>query len=563
MNNFVKQINQYCKDRVAVTAVILFFGIFVFLNVLFFYSDGDPKVDDHYFHIKYAYLLRTEGLDVVKHFDWIYLGSDNSGGSRYALSLFQISLIPFTYFDDLLIGLNVADAFYASVVIALIYFILQKSKVKYPLFFSIILLSSTYFFDRLMLGRAFVFICALVFLEMYFAVEKKYKALFFTVILHVLWHQSTYFIPFVVIGSVELARYVAVQKIFFKNIMSTILAIFVGMLFFPGFPMSIFEHIKSIFSIQAGVTANNVSMSGDELIPKGINEYFIGEELFLLLLIFCLVGVISLLIAQLKNSILISKHVNKIFLIWIYGLFIFTIINLVGSIFVSGRFFDFLIPSVFVLSAFVVTVLCKMTKNKNNVHVNIIVKTTIILFFCIIIANRFVVTYKKENSFDYGAAQQAAEWIHQRSDIKKDKVFLYNWSSFTLMFFENSDNIYSTGIEPMALKEHDDAKYWQYYNLFKNDYYCDKLRDCSAEVAVIRDGLSTKSDTEKSHFNKKNGKAMIDFIKNDFDAKFIVSSSPRFTNAILSNFDLIDSYASFVSDKFNGQYMEYTVFKLK
>ena len=67
--------------------------IFVFLLVFLIFSLGHaifgkaPEHDDHYFHIKYAYLLRTQGWNVVDHFDWIYLsrGAERMAGDMRSI----------------------------------------------------------------------------------------------------------------------------------------------------------------------------------------------------------------------------------------------------------------------------------------------------------------------------------------------------------------------------------------------------------------------------------------------------------------------------------------------
>jgi alpha-galactosidase/6-phospho-beta-glucosidase family protein len=177
--------------------------------------------------------------------------------------------------------------------------------------------------------------------------------------------------------------------------------------------------------------------------------------------------------------------------------------------------------------------------------------------------NASIAVYGKANSFDYAPSQKTAKWIRDNSE-KPERVFLTNWSVFTLMFFENSYNVYTTGIEPMALKNYDEGLYWKYYNMFAYGYYCEKQMDCKEEIAQKKEEFKLLDDELQKEKEKENGRKIVESIKNDFDSKFIVSTSNKLTVAISLNPDLIEKTVEFESEKFNkGAFMKYTVFKLK
>jgi hypothetical protein len=102
--------------------------------------------DDHFFHFKLAYLLRTEGFGILNNFDWIYLTKTAQEHLRYPISLFQIALVPFTFFKDMVLGLKVSDIFWASLSVSIIFYVLLKMKTKFPIFSMLVLLSSFVFF---------------------------------------------------------------------------------------------------------------------------------------------------------------------------------------------------------------------------------------------------------------------------------------------------------------------------------------------------------------------------------------------------------------------------------
>ncbi len=562
--NNVGNIHKYWNNHPLIASMIVFVFVFSTLFLVYFVSSGDPIVGDKYFHFKYASLLRTEGIDAVQHFNWINSSNMPYEGSRYAVNLFQVSLIPFTYFSDWLFAIHIVDVFQISMAISLIYYVMHKSRVRYPLFFTFILLTSAYFVLRLLIGRAYVLAVALIFVEMFFAIEKKYKSLLAVTIFHILWHQNTYFMPLVVVSIVEASRYLVYQKFFIKNFIATAVGVVIGMAFFPGFPLSLVGWMQDIFKIQSTDVADigSLSIGGTELVSKDFMSHFVAQEIFLALFIFGIIATLFIYILQKKSDILFDNLQNQKHVMWIYALFIFMISTTFGTLIISGRFFDFLIPSIFILSAFIVTIIVNTKKIiiEDNLRKWLIVGVWI--FAIIIVSNVFISVYAAANKFDYKPVGDAAQWI-QKNSIEGEKVFLHNWGNFTLMFFGNSDNVYSMGIEPMSLKNYDEGLYWKYYNIFMYNYYCDAIGDCKEQLEVDKKVLKTVSNDVQKEVEKINSRKIINSIKNDFGSKIIVSDSNAFTVTILLNPDLIESYQTFTSDKFKGKFSEFTVFKLK
>ncbi len=554
----------YWNKHPFLTSMVVFIFSFIIFYIFFVFPTGDPLPGDHYFHFKYAYLLHTEGIDVVKSFIWISPEGEIKNGSRYAVNLFQISLIPFTYFKDMLFGLQLADIFQASIFIAIIYYVMQKTKVKYPLAFTLGMLTYSYFIARLIIGRAFVVAVALVFVEMYFAINKKCKALFAITLLHILWHQNTYFMPLIAVGAVEVGRYLAINKMYWKNILSTLLGIIVGMAFFPGFPNSLVSWLNNIIKIQSTSFSEvgTKSIGGGELATKDFMNIFVHNDILIGLFVFCSVISIFIYFSQKKDYIKINNLSIENNIIWIYSLFIFMIGTMFGTIAMTGRFFDFLYPTFFILGAFLMTVLSRLKQIKINKFLGNFIKVSIIIIIFILIINTFIIIYGRANAFDYTPIRKSAQWFKQNSN-QKDRIFLTNWSMFPVMFFENSYNIYTMGMEPMSLKNYDESLYWKYYNIFTYAYYCEELNDCKDKFNQDVEYLKSSNKERRHTMEKENGRKIIESIKNDFDSKFIMSTSDKLTTAFLLNSELIEKHAKFKSKKRDGTSIEYDVFKLK
>ena len=535
--------------------------IFVFLLVFLIFSLGHaifgkaPEHDDHYFHIKYAYLLRTQGWNVVDHFDWIYLSRGAENGGRYEVNLFQLMLVPFTYCRDLVIALQIADVFFASVIVTMFYAIMRKEGLYHALFFALLLVGITSVADRLLLGRAFVLTIGLVFVEMYYAIHERGKLLGMMSFLHVLIHQSTYFLPFVVVGIVEFSRYVMVRKVDLKNCLYTFFGVILGMAFFPGFPESLFLWIKNLIDVQQYVSyTESTALGGSEMVSKSLmmNSF---EHMAIIIGCFVCVAVFSHIWKSYGDDL--RNRGNNMHMIWMLALCVLTVVFFGGSIFVAGRLYDYVLPSLIMLMAFVITTL---------VHVQILSHKSIMdrgftLLLWVILCGMgtfsFMHVYTESRAFDITPILQAGRWIQEHS-TKGEKVYIHNWSYFTVLFFANHDNVYSMGIEPSTLKRYDESLYWKYHNIFAYKYYCETKGDCKEE---LRNELQVKRKTvdARNQFKKENSERIITSIKNDFGAQIIFSNSDEFSGMIALSPEMIkDRYDTQSAD---GE-MRYTVFIL-
>ena len=530
----------------------------VFLSI-FVVSDGNPRVDDRYFHMKYAYLLRTEGLDVVKNFDWIYMINDQDGVHRYSVSLFQIALIPFTFFSDLIFAIDVVDALFASAAIALFYYIMRKEKVRYPLFFALVLVGTSFFITRLLMGRAYVFVMSLVFLEMYFAIQKKYVPLAVLVAFHVLWHQATYFMPLIIIGIVELARYLNVKKIDRKNLIYGGCGFAAGMIFFPGFPFSLISRMKNLFFVNS--VAADGSIGAGEMVGKNIFIDLVDKDLLLFVLLLGMGSAVFFFYA--KNTMVEKDEKCSKKIHWIFSLALFMIFVLCGSFFISARFFDFVLPTTIFLFAMVLTTVLSMRSLRiDDGYMQKISFALWIWLACVsVLSVRGI--YANANYFEYRPIGQAAAWIEKNSDNEREKVFLHNWSHFTVFFFGNHYNAYSMGIEPASLKARDEGLYWKYYNMFAYAYYCELEGDCEDRVKKYYAKINSVDPQTRSYMDKKNSENIIQSLKTDFDAKFVVSDSSEFTRVIALSPEFIAARYDMKPSQFQGNALTFTVFKLK
>jgi hypothetical protein len=364
-------------------------SIGVFLVVAFFYSlvyldnSGISTIDDHFFYFEYAKMVKNEGWDGVKTFEGGYLTKKENGQSKFGLSLFNIVNIPFTYIKNEIDGLKLSDIFVASSALALFYYVLRKAKINYPLFFTFFLIVSPFFMHRLLMGRPYVLTTSLIFLEIFLASRKEYRILFLVTLVHLFWHNSTFWLPLVMVGAVEMARFLVVQKFFYKNIFAVSVATILGMAFLPNF-FNLWTWLRTIFIVQEGIMDNSLKVSGVELqTSDAFSGRFIGIDIFFIVAVASITIVIFLYLRQRKILSDDMKRDSALaeYYIMAYASFIFFLIVVFGTMIISGRFYDYYQTTLVFLFAVVVTILQKerLIIFKDVLHKYIIVGSTVFI----------------------------------------------------------------------------------------------------------------------------------------------------------------------------------------
>ena len=121
----------------------LFVGVLVgaCLGITQFTTPNLIAYDGHY-HIKYAYLMRTQGLLLEHH--WLKFTILNGKLLDHHF-LYHVLLMPFT-FGDLRVGGKLAATFFATVMFVVFFLVLGKLRLPWPNLWVLVLLSCSYTF---------------------------------------------------------------------------------------------------------------------------------------------------------------------------------------------------------------------------------------------------------------------------------------------------------------------------------------------------------------------------------------------------------------------------------
>jgi len=549
INDVATKFKSYWDLHAWPGTLLVFLVVFALYAIIYLPNPGINMLDDHLFHFKLAYLIRTQGWQVVKNFNWIAINPGQEG--TYQLTLYNLMLIPFTYFKDMILGLKISDMFWGSLSVSMVYFAFRRFKMHHSLFWTFVLISLAFYIDRMLMGRALVLVPGLLMLELYFAKEKKYVKFFIVSILHVAWHTSTFFFPLTIAILIEVARTLDEKKQYWWNIPIAVAAFFIGVNLTL---YTIRDLLSGVIGVQISTirvaAATTVRVEGNELYPVDIFNMLSRSELILLILFVCFFVVFFYYVYAKKKSAAEKIDSGKEDNVVMYAAFLFALMAFAGSILASGRFYDFYFVAVVFLAGTVLTHTAKEAKvivepvMKKHIFIGVVV------FLVVATTGSFLDRRQSIARTDYRPVGEVAAWIAGKSN-ENDRVFLSNWDYFPTAFFYNSKNVYTMGIEPRgALMVRPDL-YWKWYNMYAYGIYCDRQEDCGSRKEIFDEMVAGATDEDKQKIQKINSAQIIDSIKNDFQSRFVLSAG-TLSAVIKLNPDMIADQTSVKSDLNSG-----------
>ncbi len=159
------------------TGFLLWVIFLIFLSLVQF-STPDLPDNDGYYHIKLAYLMRTEGL--TPEFNWLPLSILNAREYYDHHFLFHVALIPFT-FGNLITGAKVAAVLFASLAFLSVWNLFRNQKIPLaPLWAFGLMAVSEAFIYRMSITRAQSLSLVVLMVGLDWLLRKKYKRLAFS-----------------------------------------------------------------------------------------------------------------------------------------------------------------------------------------------------------------------------------------------------------------------------------------------------------------------------------------------------------------------------------------------
>ena len=156
-----------------ILSVVGIFLLFMISMALIQFATPDMPDNDGFYHIKLAWLMRTEGLK--PEFPWLPLSILNQNEYYDHHFLFHVALIPFTYFGDLRVGAKWAAVVFSSIAFLAVWFLFYKQHVPLAWLWALALLGiSDAFLYRMSVTRAQSLSLAVLALAATWLLEKRY-----------------------------------------------------------------------------------------------------------------------------------------------------------------------------------------------------------------------------------------------------------------------------------------------------------------------------------------------------------------------------------------------------
>ena len=215
--------------------VLLFLLFFLGMAVIEFATPDLPD-NDGFYHIKFAYLMRTEGLK--PDFPYLPLSILNETEFYDHHFLFHVALIPFT-FGDLRLGAKWAAVTFASLAFLAVWFLFYRQRVPFAWLWALALLGiSDAFLYRMSVTRAQSLSLAVLALACTWLLEGKYKHLAVLSFLYV-WMYDAF--PFILaLGVIHLISVALIEhRLEFRPLLYILGGVLAGLILNPYFPNNI------------------------------------------------------------------------------------------------------------------------------------------------------------------------------------------------------------------------------------------------------------------------------------------------------------------------------------
>jgi hypothetical protein len=421
------------------TSKLLPVGIFLlFLIGMAFIQFATPDLPDNdgFYHIKLAWLMRTEGLK--PDFPWLPLSILNEREFYDHHFLFHVLLMPFT-FGDLRVGAKLAAVFCASLAFLAIWYLLQRQRVPFAWLWALALLGiSDAFLYRMSITRAQSLSLAILALATLWLLEGKYLRLAVLAFVYV-WTYDAY--PLILVLAVLYVLAVALieRRLDFKPVLYVTAGLLLGLIVNPYFPNNIifsYRHMLPKLTVAASIGV------GNEWYPYETSTLLHNS---LPALIAFVSGVVALGISGRKME---SRTAFGLFLALVFALMLFQ----------ARRFVEYFPAFALIFAAFAWAPLFERQTDPDSSASSPSNHWALpLLLVAVALSIAGSVPRAREAlraSKPYDLYAGASAWLAEHTPARS-RVFQTDWDDFPRLFFYNTHNTYLVGLDPTYMQLYD------------------------------------------------------------------------------------------------------------
>jgi hypothetical protein len=436
---------------------IALFLIFFLGMALIQFATPDMPDNDGFYHIKLAWLMRTEGLK--PDFPFLPLSILNKQEFYDHHFLFHVALIPFT-FDDLRTGAKWAAVTFASLAFLAVWYLFHRQSVPFGWLWALGLLGiSDAFLFRMSITRAQSLSLAMLALAYAWLLEGKYKHLAVLGFIYV-WMYDAFPLMIALAVLHFLAVALTEHRIEFRSLLYVSGGVILGMLINPYFPDNLIFSYHHMLPKLADATSVSV---GNEWYPYDTKQLLDNS---LPALIAFASGILALGLAARKMD---ARTALGLFAALFFGLMLFQ----------ARRFVEYFPPFALIFAVFAWTPLLDQKSapvefdSSLRRFVSLLQSYFPVLLLSLAVAfgiARSIAPARNalDRSKPYGLYANASAWL-EKNTPDRSRVFQTDWDDFPRLFYYNTHNTYLVGLDPTYLQLYDSHLYNLWVDITQGD----------------------------------------------------------------------------------------------
>jgi len=425
---------------------VAIFILFVLGMAFIQFATPDMPDNDGFYHIKLAWLMRTEGLK--PEFTWLPLSILNQQEYYDHHFLYHVALIPFTYFADLRVGAKWSAVIFSSLAFLAVWYLFKRQRIPCSWLWALALLGvSDAFLFRMSVTRAQSLSLAVLVLAVTWLLERKYKHLAVLSFIYVWLYDA--FPLIVAFGVLYLIAVAMVEhRVEYKALLFIGGGVLLGMIVNPYFPNNIIFSWNHMLPKLTDATSVRV---GNEWFPYDTKQ--ILENSFPALLAF-VSGVFALGLSSRKMDVRTA--------------FALLIALLFGLMFLRARrFVEYFPPFALIFAVFALSPLLtdiwpvSAFSTMSKLRRTLLNAPTLMLSMVIAVSIARSVPRAREavlSSKPYDLYAGASQWLEENTPAGS-QVFQTDWDDFPRLFYYNTNNTYLVGLDPTYMQLYDPQLY--------------------------------------------------------------------------------------------------------
>lgn len=443
--------------------LLLACAFLLYLGLLQF-STPDLAGNDGYYHIKLAYLMRTEGLK--PDFPYLPLTILNAREFYDHHFLFHVAMIPFTI-GDLRTGAKLATVVFAALAFLATWNLLKNQRVRYALLWSVGLLAiSEAFLYRMSIPRAQSLSLAFLMLGLDWLLRRKYRRLAILSALYV-WLYNAF--PLILLMAVAYlaAVWLADRELDLKPLVYIGVGTALGLVFNPYFPYNLVFAAQHILPKLSDPTAVRV---GSEWYPYDTSQLLENSPLALAAFV---IGSLGL---GLQGRIADRRVLTALLLAAMFGLLLFQ----------SRRFVEYYPAFALVFAALAWSPVleryraersdrppvARSNRLSSRLRRAAAAQLPAVLLAAAFLAGLWTTFGASRASLastkPYETYAGASAWLEANTPAGA-RVFQTDWDDFPRLFFYNTHNTYLVGLDPTYMQLYDEELYELWVDITQGD----------------------------------------------------------------------------------------------